>query len=129
MVTVAVVVMMVIVTEAVVVMMVTVVMVAVVVAVMVVMTMECVLSLTRNLDGQIARTLTAPHGIAYLACWRYIQGKRPMEPGHARYVFIFLSRSIRLDFDVHGHHEGRCLDIPVHREHMSQSTLAVCTDA
>lgn len=129
MVTVAVVVMMVIVTEAVVVMMVTVVMVAVVVAVMVVMTMECVLSLTRNLDGQIAHTLTAPHGIAYLACWRYFQGKRPMEPGHARYVFIFLSRSIRLDFDVHGHHEGRCLDIPVHREHMSQSTLAVCTDA
>lgn len=114
MVTVAVVVMMVIVTEAVVVMMVAVVMVAVVVmmvtvvvAVMVVMTMECVLSLTRNLDGQIAHTLTAPHGIAYLACWRYIQGKRPMEPGHARYVFIFLSRSIRLDFDVHGHHEGR----------------------
>lgn len=69
MVTVAVVVMMVIVTEAVVVMMVTVVMVAVVVAVMVVMMMDCVLSLTRNLDGQIAHTLTAPHGIAYLACW------------------------------------------------------------
>lgn len=107
MVTVAVVVMMVIVTEAVVVMMVTVVMVAVVVAVMVVMTMECVLSLTRNLDGQIAHTLTAPHGIAHLACWRYIQGKGPMEPGHARHVFIFLSRSIRLDFDVHGHHERR----------------------
>lgn len=64
MVTVAVVVMMVIVTEAVVVMMVT-----VVVAVMVVMMMDCVLSLTRNLDGQIAHTLTAPHGIAYLACW------------------------------------------------------------
>lgn len=114
MVTVAVVVMMVIVTEAVVVMMVAVVMVAVVVmmvtvvvAVMVVMTMECVLSLTRNLDGQIAHTLTAPHGIAHLACWRYIQGKGPMEPGHARHVFIFLSRSIRLDFDVHGHHERR----------------------
>ena len=76
MVTVAVVVMMVIVTEAVVVMMVTVVMVAVVVmmvtvvmAVMVVMMMDCVLSLTRNLDGQIAHTLAAPHGIAYLACW------------------------------------------------------------
>lgn len=112
MVTVAVVVMMVIVTVAVVEMVVTVVMVAVVVvtvvvAVMVVMMMDCVLSLTRNLDGQIAHTLTAPHGIAYLACWRYIQGKRPMEPGHARYVFIFLSRSIRLDFDMHGHHEGR----------------------
>ena len=111
MVTVAVVVMMVIVTEAVVEMVVTVtvavVVVTVVVAVMVVMMMDCVLSLTRNLDGQIAHTLTAPHGIAYLACWRYIQGKRPMEPGHARYVFIFLSRSIRLDFDMHGHHEGR----------------------
>ena len=112
MVTVAVVVMMVIVTVAVVEMVVTVVMVAVVVvtvvvAVMVVMMMDCVLSLTRNLDGQIAHTLTSPHGIAYLACWRYIQGKRPMEPGHARYVFIFLSRSIRLDFDMHGHHEGR----------------------
>ena len=81
--------------------------VTVVVAVMVVMMMDCVLSLTRNLDGQIAHTLTAPHGIAHLACWRYIQGKGPMEPGHARYVFIFLSRSIRLDFDVHGHHERR----------------------
>ena len=81
--------------------------VTVVMAVMVVVMVACVLSLTRNLDGQIAHTLTAPHGIAYLACWRYIQGKRPMEPGHARYVFIFLSRSIRLDFDVHGHHEGR----------------------
>ena len=102
MVTVAVVVMMVIVTEAVVVMMVTVVM-----AVMVVVMVACVLSLTRNLDGQIAHTLTAPHGIAHLACWRYIQGKGPMEPGHARHVFIFLSRSIRLDFDVHGHHERR----------------------
>ena len=81
--------------------------VTVVVAVMVVMMMDCVLSLTRNLDGQIAHTLTAPHGIAHLACWRYIQGKGPMEPGHARHVFIFLRRSIRLDFDVHGHHERR----------------------
>jgi len=81
--------------------------VTVVMAVMVVVMVACVLSLTRNLDGQIAHTLTAPHGIAHLACWRYIQGKGPMEPGHARYVFIFLSRSIRLDFDVHGHHEGR----------------------
>ena len=81
--------------------------VTVVVAVMVVVMMACVLSLTRNLDGQIAHTLTAPHGIAHLACWRYIQGKGPMEPGHARHVFIFLSRSIRLDFDVHGHHERR----------------------
>lgn len=113
MVTVAVVVMMVIVTEAVVEMVVTVtvavvvMMVTVVVAVMVVMMVACVLSLTRNLDGQIAHTLTAPHGIAHLACWRYIQGKGPMEPGHARHVFIFLSRSIRLDFDVHGHHERR----------------------
>ena len=79
----------------------------VVMAVMVVVMVACVLSLTRNLDGQIAHTLTAPHGIAHLACWRYIQGKGPMEPGHARYVFIFLSRSIRLDFDVHGHHERR----------------------
>ena len=105
MVTVAVVVMMVIVTEAVVVMMVTVVMVAVVV--MMVTVVMVALSLTRDLDGQIAHTLTAPHGIAHLACWRYIQGKGPMEPGHARYVFIFLSRSIRLDFDVHGHHERR----------------------
>lgn len=79
----------------------------VVMAVMVVVMVACVLSLTRNLDGQIAHTLTAPHGIAHLACWRYIQGKGPMEPGHARHVFIFLSRSIRLDFDVHGHHERR----------------------
>lgn len=79
--------------------------VTVVMAVMVVVMVACVLSLTRNLDGQIAHTLTAPHGIAHLACWRYIQGKGPMEPGHARHVFIFLSRSIRLDFDVHGHHE------------------------
>ena len=81
--------------------------VTVVMAVMVVVIVACVLSLTRNLDGQIAHTLTAPHGIAHLACWRYIQGKGPMEPGHARHVFIFLSRSIRLDFDVHGHHERR----------------------
>lgn len=81
--------------------------VTVVMAVMVVVMVACVLSLTRNLDGQIAHTLTAPHGIAHLACWRYIQGKGPMEPGHARHVFIFLSRSIRLDFDVHGHHERR----------------------
>ena len=81
--------------------------VTVVVAVMVVVMVACVLSLTRNLDGQIAHTLTAPHGIAHLACWRYIQGKGPMEPGHARYVFIFLRRGIRLDFDVHGHHERR----------------------
>ena len=81
--------------------------VTVVMAVMVVVMVACVLSLTRNLDGQIAHTLTAPHGIAHLACWRYIQGKGPMEPGHARYVFIFLSRSIRLDFDVHGRHERR----------------------
>ena len=81
--------------------------VTVVMAVMVVVMVACVLSLTRNLDGQIAHTLTAPHGIAHLACWRYIQGKGPMEPGHARYVFIFLRRSIRLDFDVHGHHERR----------------------
>ena len=81
--------------------------VTVVMAVMVVVMVACVLSLTRNLDGQIAHTLTAPHGIAHLACWRYIQGKGPMEPGHARYVFIFLRRGIRLDFDVHGHHERR----------------------
>ena len=81
--------------------------VTVVMAVMVVVMVACVLSLTRNLDSQIAHTLTAPHGIAHLACWRYIQGKGPMEPGHARHVFIFLSRSIRLDFDVHGHHERR----------------------
>ena len=81
--------------------------VTVVMAVMVVVMVACVLSLTRNLDGQIAHTLTAPHGIAHLACWRYIQGKGPMEPGHARHVFIFLNRSIRLDFDVHGHHERR----------------------
>ena len=81
--------------------------VTVVMAVMVVVMVACVLSLTRNLDGQIAHTLTAPHGIAHLACWRYIQGKGPMEPGHARHVFIFLSRSIRLDFDMHGHHERR----------------------
>ena len=81
--------------------------VTVVMAVMVVVMVASVLSLTRNLDGQIAHTLTAPHGIAHLACWRYIQGKGPMEPGHARHVFIFLSRSIRLDFDVHGHHERR----------------------
>lgn len=81
--------------------------VTVVMAVMVVVMVACVLSLTRNLDGQIAHTLTAPHGIAHLACWRYIQGKGAMEPGHARHVFIFLSRSIRLDFDVHGHHERR----------------------
>lgn len=81
--------------------------VTVVMAVMVVVMVACVLSLTRNLDGQIAHTLTAPHGIAHLACWRYIQGKGPMEPGHARHVFIFLRRSIRLDFDVHGHHERR----------------------
>ena len=81
--------------------------VTVVMAVMVVVMVACVLSLTRNLDGQIAHTLTAPHGIAHLASWRYIQGKGPMEPGHARHVFIFLSRSIRLDFDVHGHHERR----------------------
>lgn len=102
MVTMAMIVMVVTVTVAVVVMMVT-----VVVAVMVVMMVACVLSLTRDLDGQITHTLTAPHGIAHLASWRYIQGKGPMEPGHARYVFIFLSRSIRLDFDVHGHHERR----------------------
>ena len=70
--------------------------VTVVVAVMVVMMVACVLSLTRDLDGQIAHTLTAPHGIAHLACWRYIQGKGPMEPGHARHVFIFLLSLIHI---------------------------------
>lgn len=110
MVTMAVVVMVVVVVVAVMVAMImamVVMVVTVVMAVMVVVMVACVLSLTRNLDGQIAHTLTAPHGIAHLACWRYIQGKGPMEPGHARHVFIFLSRSIRLDFDVHGHHERR----------------------